>query len=96
MADKVTTTKNTDPPVDNIDRVNDLIDQLRDALIEGGMAEDHAEALLHGVVPDNAEAGVVGNLADLQRMGAAAAKGEDSSMEAAIAQTPAPGPALEE
>jgi hypothetical protein len=98
MADKVTTTKTakTDPPADgNVDQINSLVEQLRDALVDGGMPEDHAEALLHGVVPDADDAGVVGNLADLQRMGAAAAKGEDASMEAAVAAAPDPAPAPE-
>lgn len=111
MADEVTTSKPAPTPAKakapakveepdvvepDTEKINDLVDQLKDALVEGGMAEDHADALLHGVRPDDPEEGVVGNLADLQRMGAAAAKGEDSSMEASIEAAPKPGPAPED
>lgn len=48
--------------------VNDAIENLREALLESGMDEGTVDAKLHSVRP--AESSIVGNFADLQRMGA--------------------------
>lgn len=70
MADSVTTTKKAAPKkdADPNDAVNDAIEKLRQALLDTGMDEGTADAKLRSVRPT--ESNIVGNFADLQRMGA--------------------------
>lgn len=70
MADKVTSTKKTDPN----DEINALLDQAKDKMVAAGMPPDQADALLNAARPNSAGT-VVGNYADLQRMGAIAQTG---------------------
>lgn len=56
--------KSTDPN----DRVEELLEELREAMIEAGKDEGTVDAILFAAQPD--QVNVVGNLADLQRMGA--------------------------
>ncbi len=72
MADKTTSTKSaqTDPN----QKINDLLDQAKEAMIEAGMPPDQADAMLNSARPSGVH-GVVGNYADLQRMGAIAQTG---------------------
>lgn len=75
MADKVTTT-NTDADKAAEDRkkalkaINDKLDEARQLMVESGMPAGTADAMLNAARPNDPSAGVVGNLADLQRMGA--------------------------
>jgi hypothetical protein len=92
MADKVTTSKAAVKKEETAaEKIQGLMDQLREALVEAGQEPNTVDAHLYGLrIP---EVNVVGNLADLQRMGALAAKGEDSSMAAAQEAAPsAPAP----
>lgn len=73
MADKVTTTKKDDKPTDNSAKIADLLDQARDLMVEDGADLATAEALTNFARPGSPD--IVGNLADLQRMGAIAVTG---------------------
>jgi hypothetical protein len=71
MADKVTTSKKeADPNA----AVLEAIDALRQAMLDSGIDAATVEAKLMSVQPNVAS--VVGNFADLQRGGAAAAKAD--------------------
>ena len=67
MADKVTSTKSAS--ADPNDKINKLLDQAKEAMVEAGMPPDQADAMLNAARPNGGET-AVGNLADLQRMGA--------------------------
>lgn len=55
--------------------LNEKLDEIRDLLVELGMYDETtAEAVLHGARPGDTN--IVGNLADLQRMGAIAVAGQ--------------------
>lgn len=73
MADKATATKSSAPADPNAE-VNAALDTAKDAMIKAGMPADQADALLNAARP-NGTGTVVGNYADLQRMGAIAATG---------------------
>src|SRR5687767_6417930 len=101
MADKVTTTSSGAASVTTKkaatkeetlnDKIQSLSEQLRDALIESGRDAGTVDAQMYAL--RTTEENVVGNLADLQRMGALAAEGSDSSMAAAQGAAPsAPAP----
>lgn len=60
---------------DNADAIRQKIEELKSLLVDDGMDENTADALLFAVAP--AETHVRGNLADLQRMGAIAVTGEN-------------------
>ena len=86
MADKATSssksTANKDtasgfgatPTSNNAEKVNSLLDQVRDLLVEDGNDYATAEALTNFARQGSPP--IVGNLADLQRMGAIAVEGE--------------------
>lgn len=59
---------------DNRDQINQLLDQVRDLLAEDGVDYATAEALTN--FARRGEPAIVGNLADLQRMGAIAVTGK--------------------
>lgn len=100
MADEVTTTKSAkaskaveaEAPVQSdatAGAVDDAIKNLREALIADGMSEGTADALLHALQPN--QINVVGNLADLQRMGAMMADkeaGDGGTLEEAFVTHP--------
>lgn len=69
MGDTVATSKKSDTPVE------DALANLREALIDDGMDPVTADAKLHALQPTGT--GVVGNLADLQRVGAVKAPDEN-------------------
>lgn len=73
MADKVTTTKKDAGATDNSAKIADLLDQARDLMVEDGADPATAEALTNFARPGTPA--IVGNLADLQRMGAIAVTG---------------------
>lgn len=58
---------------DNRDAIEAKVKELQDLLVEDGMDRNTAEALTFAVMPPSDN--VVGNLADLQRMGAIAVTG---------------------
>ena len=72
MADKKTATR-SDQDEQN-QKINDALDKAKDAMIEAGMPPDQADAMLNAARP-NGSGGIVGNFADLQRMGAIAQTG---------------------
>lgn len=72
MADKPTTTKSA-KDTDNSAKIHDLLDQARDLMVEDGADPGTAEALTNFARPGSRA--IVGNLADLQRMGAIAVTG---------------------
>lgn len=59
---------------DNTDAINAKLDEARDLMVEDGMDEGTANALIGFARP--AEPSIVGNFADLQRMGAIAVSGK--------------------
>lgn len=70
MADKVTTSKkSTDPN----ERVEQLLEELKQAMMDAGKDEGTVDAILSAAQPD--QVNVVGNLADLQRLGAKVEQG---------------------
>jgi hypothetical protein len=99
VADKMTTTetmgakktpkKDADPDA----AVNDAIAALREALIAAGMDEATADAKLGAVAP--AQTNIVGNFADLQRMGAMLVD-EEGGIADAFPAPPDPPTAAEE
>lgn len=100
MADQTTTTKSGSTRARKKealgDRVERLMDELREALIEAGRDETTVDAQLYGLrVP---ETNVVGNLADLQRMGAGVAAGATpaKALEEAVVLEPIQAPASPE
>lgn len=64
----------TEQKNDNADQIAELLDQVRDLMIEDGADPATAEALTNYARP--ATQAVAGNLADLMRMGQIAVKGE--------------------
>jgi hypothetical protein len=75
MADKTTSTRSAqDATAESNKKINDLLDQAKDAMVEAGMPPDQADAMLNAARPSGGGT-VVGNYADLQRMGAIAATG---------------------
>lgn len=72
MADKITSTKSAE--ADPNKEVNDALDKAKDAMVKAGMPADQADAMLNAARPSGG-GGVVGNYADLQRMGAIAQTG---------------------
>jgi len=60
---------------ENSDAIKAKIAELKDLLVEDGMDANTADALLFAVQPSD-QGTIVGNLADLQRMGAIAVTGE--------------------
>lgn len=80
MADKVTTSKKSSE--DTSDKVVRLAEELKQAMMENGTDEGTADALLHAVQPNSEH--IVGNLADLQRLGGLIAKGEGGVEEAVV------------
>ncbi len=72
MADKVTSTKSAQ--ADSNQKINDALDKAKEAMVEAGMPADQADAMLNAARPSGG-GGVVGNYADLQRMGAIAQTG---------------------
>lgn len=75
MTDKTTATKapaKADAS-DNADKINALADQIKDLLVEDGADPATAEVLTNFARPGAPQ--IVGNLADLQRMGAIAVTG---------------------
>lgn len=71
MADAKTTTKTavkTKAPEDPNAAVNDAIADLREAMLDAGMDETTVDAKLMAVQPN--QTNIVGNFADLQRIGA--------------------------
>lgn len=76
MADKTTSTKkaSTTTETDNTAKINDLLRQAQDLMVEDGMDPATAEALTN--FGRQGSPAIVGNLADLQRMGAIAVTGE--------------------
>lgn len=77
MADKVTATKKastTTETTDNKAKINDLLQQVQDLMVEDGQDVGTAEALTN--FARSGEPAIVGNLADLQRLGAIAVTGE--------------------
>lgn len=75
MADKTTATKKASTTdTDNQAKINDLLDQARDLMVEDGQDPATAEALTN--FARGGSPAIVGNLADLQRMGAIAVTGE--------------------
>lgn len=67
MADKATTSRST-PAGDNSAKIAGLLDQVRDLMVEDGADPATAAALTDFARPGTPQ--IVGNLADLQRMGA--------------------------
>lgn len=109
MTDKVTASKApakkaaASDDTDNSDKIADLLDQVRDLMVEDGADPATAEALTNFARSGSPQ--IVGNLADLQRMGAIAVTGEmpvnampagdqaaqeTSSIEDAFAEPPGP------
>lgn len=77
MADKATPSKTSaskSDTTDNSAKIHDLLAQAQDLMVEDGMDPGTAEALTNFARPGSPA--VVGNLADLQRMGAIAVTGE--------------------
>lgn len=68
MADKVTASSKKKGTTDPNERVEELLEELREAMIDAGKDEGTVDAILFAAQPD--QVNVVGNLADLQRMGA--------------------------
>ncbi len=68
MADKVKAENNNDA-------INAKLDEVRELMVEDGMSEDSADALLGFARPSDGGL-VVGNFADLQRMGMVAVEGK--------------------
>lgn len=73
-ATKTGTTEATPVATNNNDKVNALLDEARDLLVEDGMDPASADAFTNFARPGSPS--IVGNLADLQRMGAIAVTGE--------------------
>ena len=75
MADKTTSTRSAQDDQDKANqKINDALDKAKDAMIEAGMPPDQADAMLNAARPSGS-GGIVGNFADLQRMGAIAQTG---------------------
>jgi hypothetical protein len=86
MADQMTTTKTTakkTPP----DPVADAVEALRQAMLDRGDDPGTVEAQLHAVIPN--ETNLVGNFADLQRLGAAQVS-ESGGISDALVMPPGP------
>lgn len=81
MADEVTaskaaTKKSAPKEIDHFGEINKALDTARDAMVASGMSVDDANAFLNSARPRGGpNPGVVGNFADLQRMGAIQATG---------------------
>jgi hypothetical protein len=71
MADEMTTT-NTGGPMAN-DAIQEAVDNLRQAMLDADMDEGTVDAKLAAVVPN--QTNLVGNLADLHRLGGLVASG---------------------
>jgi Ca2+-binding RTX toxin-like protein len=75
MADKTTASKSSAKAgADTQTKINDLLQQVQDLMVEDGQDPATAEALTNFARQGSAP--IVGNLADLQRMGAIAVTGE--------------------
>lgn len=94
MADQMTTTqtKAEKEKAAAQEKVAKALESLRQALVDAGEDPGQVDAKLYAV--RQPETNVVGNLADLQRMGAAAYEGEDSSMKKSVEEN-MPPPAQE-
>jgi acyl CoA:acetate/3-ketoacid CoA transferase beta subunit len=96
LADSTTTTKSTTKkkaPEDPNAAVLDAIDNLREAMLEAGIDETTVDAKLMSVQP--AQTNIVGNFADLQRLGAMQVNEEGGIADAFPAPPPPPTAAAE-
>jgi hypothetical protein len=97
VADDMTTTKDpatgSKKDADPNDAVNAAIANLRAALIDSGMDPGLADAKLHAAKPN--ETNIVGNFADLQRLGGALV-GETGGIADAFVAPPEPASAAAE
>jgi hypothetical protein len=95
MADAKTTTKASSKkaPEDPNAAVNDAIDNLREAMLDTGMDETTVDAKLMSVQPP--QTNIVGNFADLQRLGAMQVNEEGGIADAFPAPPAAPTEAAE-
>lgn len=75
MADAITTTRGYNVPTsDDVKELNDLLDQVKQKMQDMGADPGTADALIQAARPP--EMTIVGNLADLQRMGSIAVNQE--------------------
>jgi hypothetical protein len=85
------TTAKTKAPADPDAAVADAVEALRQAMLDRGDDAGTVEAQLHAVIP--AETNIVGNFADLQRLGGAQVSESGGIADAFVEP---PGPAGEE
>jgi hypothetical protein len=94
MADEMTAT-NTGGPMAN-EEIQAAVDNLRQVMLDNDMDEGTVDALLHAATPN--QINLVGNLADLNRLGAIVADPDTDNadaLEAAIADHIPPAPVID-
>jgi hypothetical protein len=94
MADEMTTT-NSGGPMAN-DAIQEAVDNLRQVMLDNDMDEGTVDALLHAATPN--QISLVGNIADLNRLGALVADPDtdnSGALEAAIAEHIPPAPVID-